>query len=332
MTFMFLKDSRAKFFHRLLCMNIAMILLLSPISACAFFSRDEPTIIGYSVNPTFGTAPIDVNIEVIASSAKQIRIETEQGRRLLGTESLSKDSNGNNIFNLKTSFSDGYEGTLHIYLKNKNGQWIRADEEFYVSYDASPRVTAAPTPEPDGFIYERNGDSTWAITGYTGNASDLRIPSEYQGQRVTTIAPYAFHQNQNLRSVTFSSNLKSIGYNAFDSCRSLNNLIFYNGPAVIDDQAFYGCSSLRRITLPEGVQTIGSMAFYSCNNLVQITLPRSVRSIGNNAFSNKHTEYHLSERREVSTPFQFHVPKNTYSADYVKNYHRYDTIYYYTSN
>ena len=70
----------------------------------------------------------------------------------------------------------------------------------------------------------------------------------------------AFSLTHNLKGISLSSNLTSIG-----------NYSFYN-------------SNLANISLPESVQTIDFSAFLSCSGLTSISLPSGVTTIGSNAF------------------------------------------------
>lgn len=143
---------------RLAYLSIALAILIVPFSALAISQQrggnssaigvieDEPDIKGYSVNPTLGQVPVDIHIEIVASAATQMKVETEHGERLMGAESLSTNANNDRVFKLTTTFSDSYEGLLYIYLKTQDQQWIKADIELSVCYTASPEVALTPIP------------------------------------------------------------------------------------------------------------------------------------------------------------------------------------------
>ena len=107
---------------------------------------------------------------------------------------------------------------------------------------------------------------------------------------VVAIGPHAFQEQTTLTSITFSgsSNLKSIGVNAFFGATGLTSVVIPNGVTSIGDTAFYGTSSLTSVTV-EGNDTspplnIGHGAFYNAIKLTSISIPKNVTSIGNNAF------------------------------------------------
>ena len=95
----------------------------------------------------------------------------------------------------------------------------------------------------NGFAYTVTGDEA-TITGYTGSAKSLVIPSELGGKPVTEIGIFAFALCDSLTEVTIPEGVTSIG-----------------------NAAFSGCSSLTEVTIPKSVTSIGDAAFYNCEAL-----------------------------------------------------------------
>ncbi|MBU5489584.1 leucine-rich repeat domain-containing protein [Butyricicoccus intestinisimiae] len=95
----------------------------------------------------------------------------------------------------------------------------------------------------NGFEYTVTGDEA-TITGYTGSAKSLVIPSELGGKPVTEIGRFAFAHCDSLTEVTIPEGVTSIG-----------------------DSAFRNCSSLTKVTIPKSVTSIGDSAFYNCDAL-----------------------------------------------------------------
>ena len=95
----------------------------------------------------------------------------------------------------------------------------------------------------NGFAYTVTGDEA-TITGYTGSAKNLVIPSELGGKPVTEIGIFAFALCDSLTEVTIPEGVTSIG-----------------------NAAFSGCSSLTEVTIPKSVTSIGDSAFYNCDAL-----------------------------------------------------------------
>ena len=101
----------------------------------------------------------------------------------------------------------------------------------------------------------------YTVTGIITSASDVTIPSTYNGKPVTIIDNYAFQ-----------------------FCTGLTSIVIPESVTTIGKGAFYDCDSLTSIVIPASVTTIGDRAFYDCRNLTSIVIPASVTSIGELAF------------------------------------------------
>lgn len=111
---------------------------------------------------------------------------------------------------------------------------------------------------------------------------------------VTTIEPFAFCQQRNLREISLHEGIVSIGESSFMGCDSLEEIVL---PPKIDDipyACFDGCESLSDVQLPSGLKTIGHAAFRNCRRLPNIRLPMSLRVI--NGFDG------CSSLREIEIP------------------------------
>ena len=118
----------------------------------------------------------------------------------------------------------------------------------------------------------------------------VRFPSGYQGvnyiieETVTHIADSAFCGTANLETITFTSNLKSIGSRAFEYCRKLSSLVLPSSVEIIGERAFQYCDHLSSIMLPRSIQEIGDYAFCGCTAIQTISIPKGVKRIGHAAF------------------------------------------------
>ena len=122
------------------------------------------------------------------------------------------------------------------------------------------------------------------ITGYNGTRSNLIIPGEIKGYRVTSIGGSAFEGCSSLTSINIPDGVTSIGDWTFNGCSSLTSINIPDGVTKIGEYAFSGCSSLSSINIPNGVTKIGDEAFYDCRSLTSINIPDGVTSIGYSAF------------------------------------------------
>ena len=172
------------------------------------------------------------------------------------------------------------------------------------------------------FTYTVSDDNKVTITGYTGTATDVVIPSAIEGKTVTTIGQSAFWNQTKITSVTIPGSVKTIGAGAFGSCRGLTSIAIPGSVTYIGSNPFYNCSKLTSIkvddsntsyssvdgvlfnkeqtvlavypcgktgtsyTIPGSVTSIKDNAFRDCLNLTSVEIPGSVTSIGTEAFYN----------------------------------------------
>ena len=110
-----------------------------------------------------------------------------------------------------------------------------------------------------------SGTNILTIDLYTGTDANVTTPTMLGGHAVTAIGDQCFWYYQvsqvNLKSVTISEGITTIGRSAFD-----------------------GCSNLASVSLPNSLVSIGMNAFGECSALTSITIPSSVTSIGRFAF------------------------------------------------
>ena len=157
-----------------------------------------------------------------------------------------------------------------------------------------PSVSAGAETSGD-FEYDLLYDDYIEITGYTGNASQITIPSEINGISVVSIGYEAFYGCDSLVSVTIPSSISSVSFGAFSECSSLTiinvaedseyyssvNGILYNK----EQTELIQCpGAITSLTIPDGVTSIGQSSFSYSVNLTSVTIPDSVTSIGDWAF------------------------------------------------
>lgn len=123
------------------------------------------------------------------------------------------------------------------------------------------------TDVPVGGIYltkpDSNGNPTEAyIIGYAPV-----VNYTWTNMFGVTYFPY-------LRKVEFinTSNLISIGNEAFRNCTSLTSINLPDSLTSIGGSAFNGCTSLTSISLPNSLTSIGGYAFYVCQSLENVTI------------------------------------------------------------
>lgn len=165
----------------------------------------------------------------------------------------------------------------------------------------------AETPADKLKYTVKNGEAY--ITGYTGEASELIIPSSIDGVRVTRIDNLAFQNCTQLKKVIIPDTVTEIGRYAFQDCVNLESIdipestvnfetgVFYNCKSLtsvklpantteISPDMFCRCEVLPEIEIPDKVKKIGTGAFYMCKALKTFVMPDSVKSLGRNIFIN----------------------------------------------
>lgn len=137
----------------------------------------------------------------------------------------------------------------------------------------------------DDYEYLTIDDGTIKIMKYIGYDSEITIPSEIDGKKVSIIGNSAFGYCQNLKSVIISEGINIIDDYAFNFCINLSVISIPNTVTRIGSYAFQGCQSLTDIKIPESVKDIEAYTFHICSNLKNVTIPNSIGTIGEQAFS-----------------------------------------------
>ena len=157
---------------------------------------------------------------------------------------------------------------LCVLLCGGIGMTAQAEEETYNGFT---------------YVYESWSD-TITILGYKGNKTEIVIPREIKGKKVTKIGELAFMGCKNLKSIIIPEGVTRISNQAFAGCSGLTSIPMPDSITHISDAAFVGCSSLKSITMPKGVTSIAASIFESCSSLESVTIPKGVTEIYGGAF------------------------------------------------
>ena len=105
------------------------------------------------------------------------------------------------------------------------------------------------------FEYEINADGeSVTVTGVIGNVTELVIPDEINGLKVTAIKQRAFKNNTTLTSVVIGNNVTLIKYEAFMNCTNITSITVGTGLATTESNTFGGMTGLETITFAsEGI-------------------------------------------------------------------------------
>ena len=177
----------------------------------------------------------------------------------------------------------------------------------------------------DRFEYKINEDGvTCTIIGMGEvTKTDIKIPSQIDGYKVTAIGNKAFKDCSTLTSVVISEGVTTIENIAFDGCTSLKSITIPNSLTEISGSVFFRCSNLKSvyitdleswlkinftteqanplyygaylyindtlltdIIVPDSITEILSHTFYGCTSITSITIHESVTAIGSKVFYN----------------------------------------------
>ena len=160
---------------------------------------------------------------------------------------------------------------------------------------------------PKGLQYELSEDGeSYAVSGFDDPAAtEVTIPAEHEGKPVTRILNGLFYKNTNVKKVTFSEGIQSIGQ-SFEGCTNLESVTLPNSLISISYAAFLDCDKItkeengiryvanwamycdreaKEAAVKSGTKGIANSAFYQCKKLTALSLPSGLNVIGGNAFS-----------------------------------------------
>ena len=148
-----------------------------------------------------------------------------------------------------------------FYDPAKKDAWL-ASGWAKAGYNLQPYSDAAEA----SFTYEKTADGEYAVTGYSGDETDITIPENVtvagKSGKVTSIADGAFQNTAaNLTSVKIPGSVKRIGASAFENQGQLTSVTIPEGVESIADRAFWSCSKLAKVDLPASLTTLEGAPF-----------------------------------------------------------------------
>lgn len=149
----------------------------------------------------------------------------------------------------------------------------------------SVMAASAETLTSGAFSYEVLEDDTIKITGFDDSVTEVEIPAEIDGKKVTAIGNKAFY-NAEITSVNISAGVTSIGDRVFYKCPNLVSVAIPDGVVSIGHSAFYECRKLDSISIPDSVTKMGDYCFYNCTSLKSARLSESLTELPGDTFYN----------------------------------------------
>ena len=237
-------------------------------------TRCEVTVTGSIIYPE--------EIELSAYAMELYIDETEQLYAIVEPEGASQDI----IWYSEDESIATVDDNGLIRAKGDGTTWIHAQTADESIIATCTVIVLQTDIDPDhiewnGFTGYIKEDGTICISGYTGEETDLVIPSEIDGIAVTEIE--WIEGLDFIESVIIPETVRTIGYNSFHHCSNLRDVTIM-GAESIEVSAFMMCSNLENVTLPETLKTIRYGAFVDCPKLTEVIIPNSVTYIEKAAF------------------------------------------------
>ncbi len=121
-----------------------------------------------------------------------------------------------------------------------------------------------------------------AVDGYSGEETEVTVPSSAAGIPVRVISEAAFRDDAKIRKITMPPTLFRIERYAFSGCRALDTVVLNDGLEVIGDWAFYQ-SAVRVCDLPGSVSALGKYCFYG-TEIERVDIPANLSKAGKYCF------------------------------------------------
>ena len=174
-------------------------------------------------------------------------------------------------------------------------------------YDKGPK---APEPTLEALNFEETGYGTYAVSLKDYGATEVVVPSKYNGKAVTEVSgsdamPIILYRlaQRDLKEESDPDTLKdgidravsdfvsaggadgvNIGEAGFAMSPALKKITLPSSLKKISAGGFFGCTALEELVIPAGVTMIKDFAFQWCYSLTGVEIPESVEELGNDVF------------------------------------------------
>ena len=208
-----------------------------------------------------GVKVVEIGNDCFKSCTTLKSVQLPDGIKRIGDHAFSNCTNLTSI-NIPESveeIGDYCFSNTGVLEKTSNGIYYVG--KWAVQYDRSNYS--------DTFIVREGtvGIATGAFMYY--GPSSIVLPSS-----VKYVNRYGFGGNGNLKSVTMSEGILSLGESAFSGCTALTNLAIPSSVTYIGDKAFSGCESIVSVNISKNVTYIGAQAFYQAWRLNAINVDK----------------------------------------------------------
>ncbi len=137
---------------------------------------------------------------------------------------------------------------------------IKTQENSAAAKAAANQGVAVKIVTDFDYIINADGESV-TVTGVLGNVTNLVIPDEINGLKVTNIQQRAFKNNTTIETVVIGDNVSVLLYEVFMNCSNVKTVVVGSGVTEVGSKTFAGMTSLESITFENGDVTINNEAF-----------------------------------------------------------------------
>lgn len=274
----------------------------------ANFSRESEDVKWLSTDPEIATITDNGVVEAVGEGEVTIICQATSDAKLRATCKIKifKEVEDTSLY-VKVIFADydgtiieqkivekgttpTYEGKTPVRISDDDNGYAFSgwDKEFSAVFEDTTYTATyeiVPLSEFDFAVDTVNGG--YKVVSYTGDKTEIVIPSTFAYRKVVSIGDSAFANNKNLTKVTLPEGLKAIGEKAFYKCENIVDMNIPSTVTTFGESAFEECFSWTTIlTLNDNVIDIPARCFYSCISLSRIEGHKNLETIGRAAFGN----------------------------------------------
>ena len=196
-------------------------------------------------------------------------------RREEGDITLYRDLTDQYILSILVSIPDCPEEELWKFLDREEMKTLLESLEI--------DLEQLEEEQQDNGGYEKNGYEE--LSGYTGEGTELVLPSSIEDTVMNGVARLAFKDNTKITSVEVPEGMRYIDVSAFEGCTGLKKITLPDSLTWIGGYAFSGCTSLETVVFGNQAVEIDGSAFRDCVALRDVELPASENYLWDSAFS-----------------------------------------------
>ena len=123
------------------------------------------------------------------------------------------------------------------------------------------------------------------LTSYSGDAAEVVIPSELDGEPVRALGDSLFFRHEEITVLTIPEGVISIDLGATSDMTGLKEVLLPESLCEIQYGNFCDADALEKITLPANLAFLGPRCFHSCDVLKEVTFTGPVPVISDECFA-----------------------------------------------